>query len=230
MGDNALYLKVGAPVGTPASGEKAVFVDTDGTIKQVDSTGTKSVVGATDPTPYGYTSTGVQYSGTVIVAAGGAGNQVPVSSTSGRWGGTGAALGLGPMGPGDAGQTTIYGDNFTPSNPLITFDKTNGALLTKRLQYAKGAAVASAAPLVLGNDGNVFHVTGTTNFAGIVTTNWQAGAEIILIFDGILTITHNSGAPGASAVKVFFKSGANLTTAVNSTVRLVYDGSIWYEV
>lgn len=116
-------------------------------------------------------------------------------------------------------------------NTVFRTDSTNmGARFSRRAQRAKGTNAASASPLVLANDGNTFHVTGTTNFAGILTTDWQAGAEINLIFDGVLTITHNSGAPGTNAVKVFFKSGANLTTAANVTLRLVYDGSIWYEI
>ena len=94
----------------------------------------------------------------------------------------------------------------------------------------RGADVASAAPLVLGNDGNLFHVTGTNNFAGVSTAFWPVGADIRLIFDGILTVTHNSGVPGTGAAKVFLKSAANLVTAAGTTLALSYDGAIWYEI
>jgi hypothetical protein len=46
MAENAIYLNVGAPVGVPDPGKKAIFADTDGSIKALDSTGAKSSVGA----------------------------------------------------------------------------------------------------------------------------------------------------------------------------------------
>jgi hypothetical protein len=39
-----LLLKVGAPVGVPASGNKALFADTDGLVKTIDSVGAKTIV------------------------------------------------------------------------------------------------------------------------------------------------------------------------------------------
>lgn len=45
MSENALYLNVGGGVVVPKSGEKAIFVDSDGTLKTIDSTGTEASVG-----------------------------------------------------------------------------------------------------------------------------------------------------------------------------------------
>lgn len=42
---NALYLPVGAIVGPPPSGQVAILADTDGSLKSMDSTGTKSGLG-----------------------------------------------------------------------------------------------------------------------------------------------------------------------------------------
>lgn len=125
----------------------------------------------------------------------------------------------------------FYNGNATVTYAVLTKNGSGGRFeMRSRAAYAKGTDAASAAPLALGYGGNLFHITGTTNFAGIVTTDWQAGSQIMLIFDGILTVTHNSGAPGANAAKILFKSGANLTTAANTTVILVYDGTSWYEI
>jgi hypothetical protein len=46
VSDAPLYLKIGGPVPLPAAGFKAVFSDTDGTLKTVDSAGTKVALGA----------------------------------------------------------------------------------------------------------------------------------------------------------------------------------------
>jgi len=42
---NSIYFKIGAPVSVPSAGVKGVFVDTDGSLKLIDSTGTKSASG-----------------------------------------------------------------------------------------------------------------------------------------------------------------------------------------
>jgi hypothetical protein len=129
-----------------------------------------------------------------------------------------------------SGNVTLTLESSNGVTGISMNDTTGVTVGAKRFRQTKGADVSSAAPLALGTDGNTFHITGTTSFAGIVTTSWQAGSCINLIFDGVLTITHNSGTPGANAVAVFLKSGANLTTGTNSTLRLVYDGSKWYEI
>ena len=60
---------------------------------------------------------------------------------------------------------------------------------TKTQRWSKGVDVASAAPLVLGTDGNYFDVTGTTGFAAITV---PAGTMFMLQFDGALTLTHHA--------------------------------------
>ena len=72
---------------------------------------------------------------------------------------------------------------------------------------AKGADIASANPLVIGTDGDMFDVTGTTDFTSMTVA---ANRRFQLQFDGILT-----GRNGAPQV---FPGGANVTTAV---------GDIW---
>lgn len=84
-----------------------------------------------------------------------------------------------------------------------------------------GASVASAAALPLPT-GNVFHVTGTTNVTSITATNLASGVEIILIFDGVLTFTHGNN--------IILQGATNFTTGANDTLKLVYDGTNFYEV
>ncbi len=82
----------------------------------------------------------------------------------------------------------------------------------------KGAAVASTAAIT--PTGNLFHVTGTTTITSITSTQVAAGTTITIIFDGALTFTKGSNLIIAS----------NLTTSINTTITLTYDGSNWYEL
>ena len=87
---------------------------------------------------------------------------------------------------------------------------------TATQSWDKGADVASASALILGVDGNYFHVTGTTGIASISTK--PAGTWIMLEFDDAITITHN----GTSLI---LPTGANITTAAGDTAILVSEGS-----
>ena len=68
----------------------------------------------------------------------------------------------------------------------------------------KGADVASATALALGDDGNAFDITGTTAITSIDAIG--VGTNVTLQFDGILTLTHH-------ATDLILPTGANITTA-----------------
>lgn len=69
----------------------------------------------------------------------------------------------------------------------------------------KGANVPSSAALTLPNDGNFHHVTGTTTITSIAESGRGIGAYEVLVFDGVLTLTHG--------VNLILPNGANRTTA-----------------
>jgi len=81
-----------------------------------------------------------------------------------------------------------------------------------------GTAVASATALPVPT-GNVFHVTGTTTITSITSTNFQSGAVITLIFDGVLTFTDGSN----------LKLAGDFVTTADDVIVLTYDGSSWFE-
>jgi hypothetical protein len=113
--------------------------------------------------------------------------------------------------PSDANYVTVAGEMLTfysdgaNAVKLVGFQ---GADLQHR-QF-KGADVASASELPVLRDGNFFHVTGTTTVTSIA--NLVAGIEVTLVFDGILTLTHN-------ATSLILITGANITTAVGDTAK-----------
>jgi len=66
------------------------------------------------------------------------------------------------------------------------------AMTAKDFSEAKGADVASATTTTIWvTDGNFIHITGTTTITSFGTAQ-QAGDERTIVFDGILTLTHNA--------------------------------------
>jgi hypothetical protein len=93
-------------------------------------------------------------------------------------------------------------------------------IVSKQFSTAMGAAIASATSITLGTDGNLFSITGTTTIQTIVTTGWQAGSTVRLVFAGIC-IVNNSG-------NITFRAGAtSITTAANDIRDFTWDGSKW---
>ena len=90
---------------------------------------------------------------------------------------------------------------------------------SNQVRWSKGADVASASALTLGDDGNYFDITGTTSITSIGTKG--VGTRVLLQFDGILTLTH-------SASDLVLISGANITTAAGDHAEfLEYASGDW---
>lgn len=83
-------------------------------------------------------------------------------------------------------------------------------MTAKDITEAKGADVASATTTTIWvADGNFIHITGTTTITSFGTAA-QAGDERTIVFDGVLTLTHN-------ATSLILPTGANITTAAGDT-------------
>jgi hypothetical protein len=96
----------------------------------------------------------------------------------------------------------------------------NGLTHQTRHQTGLGATVASANTITLGNDGNVFPISGTTTIKTITTTNWQSGSTVRLVFAGALTVD-NTG-------NITFRAGAaSIATAANDIRDFTWDGAKW---
>lgn len=102
---------------------------------------------------------------------------------------------------------------------LVSGNMVDGSCTISDLSWLgkKGATIASAATLVPGLDGDFAHVSGTTGITAIAA-GLRAGYQLALVFDGILTITHN-------ATSLILQGGVNLTTAPGDVVVFVYEGS-----
>jgi len=81
----------------------------------------------------------------------------------------------------------------------------------------KGTNIASATTTDIGAaTGRFVHITGTTTITGLGTKT--AGVEREVVFDGILTLTHN-------ATSLILPGAANITTAAGDTAVIVSEGS-----
>lgn len=81
---------------------------------------------------------------------------------------------------------------------------------SKAILEAKGADIASATTTTIwATDGNFMHITGTTTITGFGTAT-QIGEMRTIVFDGILTLTHN-------ATSLILPTAANITTAAGDT-------------
>lgn len=89
--------------------------------------------------------------------------------------------------------------------------------MSAAIDEARATALASAATVNIGAAaGNFLHITGTTTITAFDTV--QAGARRRLVFDGVLTLTHN-------ATSLILPGAANITTAAGDAAVFVSEGS-----
>ncbi|HNN68753.1 MAG TPA: hypothetical protein PKK64_09735 [Saprospiraceae bacterium] len=124
-------------------------------------------------------------------------------------------------------NTTIQNNLSGKTNIGSTGDPIVKLKVSGRFAAAKGANIASTGNLTLGADGNCFTITGTTTINTIDATNWIAGSVVYLIFSGSVTVSHNTAGTGA---RIYLAGSINYAAVNNSTLTLVYDGSVWQEL
>lgn len=115
-----------------------------------------------------------------------------------------------------ASNSTIYGGDDDMANLADgnTISGTNHVVPT----------VASANPLSLPATGELFNISGTTNF-GTLQRGW-AGRVVTLIFQGSLSVFHSTG----SATAMALSGAATFSAVANSTLTLRHNGVQWFEI
>lgn len=123
--------------------------------------------------------------------------------------------------------TKNYADQLSFASALpaqslgfLRSDGSAAAFTTTHTGYAqnevKGADIASAATINLTTaTGNLVHITGTTTITAITI---PSGAERTMVFDGVLTLTHN-------ATTLILPNSANITTAAGDVATVRGDGT-----
>ena len=114
---------------------------------------------------------------------------------------------------------TLYAENDGSGNLQNESIKT-----LKRFQYKQGTDIASANDITIGNNGNLFDITGTTQINRISPTGWQAGAGFKLQFDGVVTIK-DAQATGGGYNTILCDNSTDIVTATGTIVEFLYDGT-----
>ena len=81
--------------------------------------------------------------------------------------------------------------------------------------WVKGTTIASATTITI-QSGGYFHVSGTTTITDIDFSVAKNGRPVVLIFDGILILTHH-------ATTLQLPGGANITTAAGDRAWFIQD-------
>lgn len=117
------------------------------------------------------------------------------------------------------GHVQFYADGLyrfdikdSSGNLLYTWDNVFYGSL-ESTNHAEGQALTSASTLVLGGDGDYFHVTGTNTISTIQGTQ----PFVFLTFDSALTLTHSATLP--------LKGGVDHVTVAGETLMFINDGS-----
>lgn len=98
------------------------------------------------------------------------------------------------------------GDIYFATDTNVLYKCITGGSWNAVTERVKAASVASATTTAIWTtDGDLVHITGTTTITGFGTA-LKAGAERVIVFDGILTLTHH-------ATNLILPGGANITTA-----------------
>jgi len=96
---------------------------------------------------------------------------------------------------------------------------TSANTFTKIQKWAKGADVASAAVLTLGNDGNYFNITGNTGPIAAITAK-GVGTWLKLHFNGSPTITNSAS--------IVLPGGSNIVAAAGDEMEIIeYAAGQW---
>ena len=170
--------------------------------------------------PSGWSRLGIGSNGQVLTLVSG----IPAWTAAGSGSGTVTSITAG---------TGLTGGTITTAGTIaldLTYSPTwtGTHIFTARVEFSKGANVASANNLVLGTDGNIFHITGSTQINLLSSAAWQAGSEIFLIFDSTPTVKNNQTVSGANK-PILLRGGQDFVASVNSVLALTYDGTSWYD-
>jgi len=101
-----------------------------------------------------------------------------------------------------------------------------GAAPTLVSLWKQGANVASTADLALGNDGNLFLITGSNSLESMSASGWSAGSLVTLAFNDTATVENAFG----TTPDFLLAGGASFNAQDKATLTLVYDGTAWLEV
>lgn len=112
-------------------------------------------------------------------------------------------------------------------DPILLWDESEdkfsinkGLILTAgRLSQNQGADVASTNNLVLGADGNVFEITGTTDINLLSNIGWQNGATVRLLFTSTATVK-DAQTTSTTNITILLDGSVDFVPSAGDTIQL----------
>ena len=123
-----------------------------------------------------------------------------------------------PVGFNVANSTTFIGKNNDYNGVAL-----GGDIIAAPSNYVPQSIAAASPLLPPANVNGLLTITGGTSFAAI-SGGWL-GRELVMLFTGTPTLTHGTGSNA-----LFLKGAVNRTMATGSTIRLIHNGTQWYEI
>lgn len=108
------------------------------------------------------------------------------------------------------------------------------SFIVNKTGWSHGANIVSATTLALGDDGNYFHVTGTTQIDNISLSTWRGGMRVVLYFVGAVVLSHNVPG-GATKLPMFLATASNTLTVAGARLEFILDKALgsngaWVEI
>jgi hypothetical protein len=142
---------------------------------------------------------------------------VTAATNTTNWSNTGTYLQLYEFVAGAASFTIAATSDKRQAFGASTAASFGGGTLTSALNEAPQATISSAASVAIGAaTANTINVTGTTTITAFDSI--AAGAKRLVVFSGILTLTHN-------ATSLILPTGASITTAAGDAAEFISLGS-----
>lgn len=118
-------------------------------------------------------------------------------------------------------------------NTVQVLDNKLSAIYSGRVQQKRGADVASAGTITMGNDGNMFHVTGNNTINYMTSTDWQDGSEVVLVMTGKAGINSSAGSVPAGTKAFLLQGNVNWFSASKKETfifRLDLGLDVWLQI
>ena len=112
------------------------------------------------------------------------------------------------------------GTNETLTIPSSLLVASGATTLRGSLWLAEGANIASAATTnIWSTDGSIVHITGTTAITSLGTAP-QAGSFKVVVFDGVLTLTHGTNLNISGAANITTSAGDVMIAYADTTTQI----------
>ncbi|HTE57874.1 MAG TPA: hypothetical protein VK694_03940 [Verrucomicrobiae bacterium] len=115
----------------------------------------------------------------------------------------------------------VAGANVSVTNgPFALWVDAGTARFDGRILGNQGADVASVNNLVLGTDGNVFEITGTTQVNLLSNIGWQNGSTVTLLFTATPTVKH-AQATATTNITILLAGAVDFVATAGDSLTLV---------